>query len=269
MEPGATSEPAGACERTLADGSRDWLIREEPLVLEVAGREVLTMRTPGDDEHLALGFLLTEGAVERAADIAGCRSIPGAPAEGRADRLVVEAAVEPDRLRRQLTRSHEIRSSCGICGLADPAELLDDLRPLLPGTPRLPRGKIAELRETFEGGQALFARTGAAHAAAVFAADGTLLGKGEDVGRHNALDKAVGAAARAGAELSRSIAMLSGRAGFDLVLKCMRVRIPMVLSVSAPSAHSHDLCLAAGATLVGFVRADRMQVYTDGGRLGD
>jgi len=87
-------------------------------------------------------------------------------------------------------------------------------------------------------------------------------GHGEDVGRHNALDKAIGQAARSGADLGGAIAILSGRAGFDLVVKCLRVRIPIVVSVSAPSSLAFDLCEGAGATLVGFARGDRLQVYS-------
>ncbi len=90
---------------------------------------------------------------------------------------------------------------------------------------------------------------------------------GRDVGRHNALDKAIGLAARSGHDLTRGVAFLSGRAGFDLVLKCLRLRIGIILSVSAPSAMSFDMCKAAGATLVGFVRQRRHKVYWDGGRL--
>ena len=91
----------------------------------------------------------------------------------------------------------------------------------------------------------------------------------EDVGRHNALDKAIGQAMRAGGELSTAIALLSGRAGFDLVLKCLRLRMPVILSISAASALSFDVCQAAGATLIGFLREDRMKVYCANSRLSD
>ena len=117
------------------------------------------------------------------------------------------------------------------------------------------------------GRQSLFAATGGSHGALVATGDGRVWGHGEDVGRHNALDKAIGQAARSGADLGAAIAILSGRAGFDLVVKCLRVRIPIVVSVSAPSALAFDLCEAAGATLVGFARGDRLQVYTGAGRL--
>jgi FdhD protein len=257
---------AGAAERQLEDGSSDVLIREEPLVIEVAGQRVLTMRTPGDDENLATGFLLSEGVLQAASAVQDTRFLRGDPAELRADTLVVAVDLAQARIEGRLTRTHEIRSSCGICGLADPDELLEDLPPLLPGTPPVSLARIEALRARFVAAQRLFDRTGACHGAEIFGPDDRSWGRGEDVGRHNALDKAIGAAARAGHELAHGTAMLSGRAGFDLVLKCLRVRIPAILSVSAASAMSFDLCKAAGATLVGFVRPGRMKVYWSGGR---
>ncbi len=257
----------GTAERILDDGSPEVLIREEPLSIEVGGESVLTMRTPGADEELATGFLMTEDVIQSPADIEHADWQAGDPAALRADTIRLRLRSAATAPRGRLTRTHEIRPSCGLCGFANPEELLEDLPALLPAAPRLTAAAASALVARLPAVQPHFAATGASHSAAVFAADGTLWGSGEDVGRHNALDKAIGAAARAQHELARGIAVLSGRAGFDLVLKCLRVRIGVVLSVSAASAQSFDLCRAAGATLAGFVREGRMRVYLDGGRL--
>lgn len=260
--------PTGATARRLADGSEDLLVREEPLQLVVGEHRLLTMRTPGADLDLAIGFLLGEGVIANHDAVLAHRFSPGDPTALRADTLELTLRGPLDAVvRGRLTRTHEIRSSCGICGLTDADELLEGTLPLLPGVPRLDAAALESLRAGFEARQALFTATGACHGAALHAADGTLLGAGEDVGRHNALDKAIGAAARRGADLRRGIALLSGRAGYDLVIKCLRVGIPVILSISAPTALSHDLCAAAGATLVGFLRQGRRRVYCDGGRL--
>ncbi|MEM7202857.1 MAG: formate dehydrogenase accessory sulfurtransferase FdhD [Planctomycetota bacterium] len=267
----ADERPDGIAQRVLDDGTPEHLLREEPLVLDVGGDTLVTMRTPGDDEHLAVGFLLSEGVIRTAASVTDCQFTPGDAAAGTADTLHVRLEGHTgDREPRtgRLTRTHEIRSSCGLCGLANLDDLLDDLPPLLPALPRLTPAAIAAIRDHLVDQQTHFRTTGASHAAAICGEQGTLLALGEDVGRHNALDKAIGRAARGGAELARCVAMLSGRAGFDLVLKCLRVRIPVILSVSAASAQSFDLCQSAGATLVGFVRPDRQRVYLSGGRLG-
>jgi FdhD protein len=253
--------------RELADRTTDELIREEPLLLDVGGQQVLTMRTPGDDEALARGFLLSEGVIEADAQVRRVRFVPGDPAARSADTMLVDVDLPAEQLRGRLTRTHEIRSSCGVCGLASVEALLDELKPALPGVPKVSLRELREWRDRFVAGQRAFAKTGGCHGAALFAPDGSLLGEGEDVGRHNALDKAIGHAAAAGADLTRASAFLSGRAGFDLVLKCLRLRIPIVVSLSAASAASFDLCKGAGATLVGFLRAAGGKVYCDGGRL--
>jgi len=261
--------PPGAAARQLDGGESDLLIREEPLVIEAGGQRVVTMRTPGDDANLATGFLLSEGVITSPDAIAGIEFEAGDPSELRADTLKVDVDPKNAVIEGKLSRTHEIRSSCGICGLADPDELLEELPPLLPGTPSLTTAGIEQVRASFVSNQRLFDRTGACHGAEIFGPDGATWGRGEDVGRHNALDKAIGAAACAGHELAHGTAMLSGRAGFDLVLKCLRVRIPAILSVSAASALSFDLCSAAGATLAGFVRPGRLKVYCGHGRISD
>lgn len=228
------------------------------------------MRTPGQDFALALGFLLSEGVITDPAEIVDHAFEPGDPDAQRADtiRLTVATPVRAE-VRSRLTRTHEIRPSCGICGLTDASALLEELPPVLPGVPTLSRADVHARRRRFEELQNDFRATGACHGAALFSPDGEVWGEGEDVGRHNALDKAIGQAALAGHDLARATAVLSGRAGFDLVLKCLRLRVPLILSMSAASALSFDLCEAAGATLVGFLREDRMTVYYDAGRLSD
>ncbi len=259
---------SGFVERVLADGRHDRLVREEPLLLRIGDQDLLTMRTPGADPDLALGFLLGEGVLREPGELCDLRAVPAVPERGEPDTLVLTLAEGAHaQARGRLTRTHEIRSSCGLCGLGSVEALLDELPALLPGVPRIDRALVDHCRIEFTRRQRLFDATGACHAAALFTARGEVIGHGEDVGRHNALDKAVGAAARGGHELAQAIAMLSGRAGFDLVLKCLRVRIPVILSVSAPSAPSHDLCTQAGATLIGFVRPGRAQVYCDSGRV--
>lgn len=261
---------AGARQRGLPDGRFDHLVAEEPLLLVIDGQRLLTMRTPGNDADLALGFLLGEGIAASAADLASLQ-FQGKKAESdQPDELHVTLRTALGQLARaRLTRTHEIRGSCGICGSTDALAALDGSRPLLPGVPRVARtsisGWVAELRAR----QTLFAATGGSHAALVLSAKGDVLGFGEDVGRHNALDKAIGMASRLGADLSSAVAVLSGRAGFDLVIKCLRARIPVVVSVSAPSAAAFDLCQAAGATLLGFARGQQFVCYCGAQRLHD
>lgn len=256
--------PEGAAARTLADGRSDLLVREEPLLLVVHDQQLMTMRTPGRDDDLALGFLLGEGIVDSATDVLGSDFVAGAASARTTDELRLRLASPPGpQQRSRLARTHEIRSSCGVCGLADVTTMLDELPPLLPGVPKLAHARVGTLLSALTARQELFAATGGCHGALVAEAHdgGAILGTGEDVGRHNALDKAIGEAARRGADFARCVAVLSGRAGYDLVVKCLRVRVPVIVSVSAPSALAFDLCHAAGATLLGFARGDRHQVY--------
>lgn len=258
--------PHGTHRVTLPDGREDLLIREEPLLLEVGGQELLTMRTPGRDLDWATGFLLSEGVIPTHERILAAE--PTAARDGEPDRLRVRLSRESaEAASGRLTRVHEIRSSCGLCGLADVSSLLDGMPPLMPGVPAIDRAALTGLAARAAELQPLFRATGACHGAVLFGNDGTAWGHGEDVGRHNALDKAIGAAARAGHDLAHATAFLSGRAGFDLVIKCLRLGIGAILSVSAPSAQSVQICTAAGATLSGFVRGERAVTYCDQGRL--
>lgn len=265
-EPEHPRSPTGAAARRLASGRRDLLIEEAPLLLDVHGQQLLTMRTPGRDEDLARGFLLGEGIVRSVDEIVAIACTAGDERDPATAR--VQLTAQPAGLAKaRLARTHEIRSSCGACGIADPQALLDDAPALLPGVPRLAATTLTTLTAELTARQQLFALTGGCHGALLATADGTVVASGEDVGRHNALDKAIGEAAHKGVALSECIAVLSGRAGFDLVVKCLRTRIAVIVSVSAPSALAFDLCEAAGATLVGFVRGDRHEVYCGAERL--
>lgn len=273
------STPHGRDSRRLKDGSRDQLVREEPLRLEIDETRLVTMRTPGQDEDFAAGFLLSEGMVRTLDEVESFefkKGIPhGEPGPGPggsgfvADLVRIRLAEDRDRESmpaRSLRRVHEMRPSCGLCGIEDLEELLSETN-LVPGAPRFSLGDLPARLDAFHERQEVFGATGACHGAAIFDMDGEVRGFGEDVGRHNALDKAIGHAARKGTDFSQCLGMLSGRAGYELVAKLLRVRVPILVSVSAPSALSFDLCREAGATLIGFARGDRAKVYWDDGRL--
>jgi FdhD protein len=250
----------------------DWLVREEPLLLEVEGERVLTMRTPGDDESLALGFLLGEGVISSASEVLELKRVPAtaSPPEAAVD-VVRIALAEPARARGtsgRLTRAHELRASCGLCGRTSAEGLTAGLPRLEAGRPRLALRSLDLMVQALEDRQELFHRTGGCHGAAIFSASGELWSAAEDVGRHNALDKAIGKAARDGRDFRDAVAVLSGRGGFELVLKALRVGIAIVASVSAASSLAVEIAEEAGATLVGFVRpAQTPRVYADDGRL--
>ncbi len=260
--------PVGTSHRQLADGREDLLIDEAPLLIDVHGQQLMTMRTPGRDAELAAGFMLGEGIIASAADIISITCKDGNPAKSIADSAYIKLSQEPRGLAKaRLARTHEIRSSCGACGIADPQALIDDSPGLLPGVPRVKPSILTKLVAQLSDRQQLFSLTGGCHAAMLADSSGNVLASAEDVGRHNALDKAIGEAANKGVDLSSTIAVLSGRMGFDLAVKCLRVRISVMASVSAPSALAFDLCHAAGATLLGFVRGERHQVYCGADRL--
>lgn len=259
---------AGHRTHRLADGTEDRLVREEPLLLSVHGQQLTTMRTPGRDEDLAVGFLLGEGVITTIEDVHSVELVAGSAASQQPDEARVTLRRAPDAtVRGRLARTHEIRSSCGICGIADPSTLLDDLAPLLPGVPRLAADLVPRLVAALRQRQPLFDATGGSHGALLATADGEIVGVAEDVGRHNALDKAIGQAARAGCNFAHAIAVVSGRMGYDLAIKCLRTRIATLVSVSAPSSLAFELCSSSGATLLGFARGESFRVYTDSGRL--
>jgi FdhD protein len=229
---------------------------EEPLEIRIEGRPVaVTMRTPGHDEELALGFCLSEGLAPRGARL---------PADLAANVVEVDApGFEPGRLARSFYTS----SSCGVCGKGA-LEAVAVEAPRVESALRVELGVVASLPERLRAGQAAFASTGGLHATGLFTAGGELLCLREDVGRHNALDKVLGWAFGEGLlPLSASVLCVSGRLSFELVQKAAVGGCPVLVAVGAPSSLAVSLAGDRGVTLCGFVRDGRVNVYTEPWRI--
>jgi FdhD protein len=238
----------------LPEGGRgpDELAVEEPLEIRVNGEAVaVTMRTPGHDEELAIGFLLSEGITPLAASL---------PDDLAANTVEVRAeGFDPERLRRNFYTS----SSCGVCGKGA-LEAVAVEAPRVESDLRVSAALLAELPDRLHAVQPAFAATGGLHATGLFAADGDLLSVREDVGRHNAMDKVIGWAHLAGRlPLADNILCVSGRLSFELVQKAAVAGCPVLVAVGAPSTLAVDLAADRGVTLCGFVRDGRVNVYTD------
>ena len=241
---------------------------ESPLELRVEGRPVaVAMRTPGHDDELAVGFLVSESVVRRRTDLF---EITTCPSQADGGRVVDVLLARPEEVDFQsLTRHVFSASSCGICGKAA-AEAIFHHFPPLPAVSEawVDPGVVFVLPERLRQAQAAFARTGGLHASALFSAGGDLRLLREDVGRHNALDKVLGASVLADNwPLDHSILVLSGRVSFELMQKSLAARIPVVVAISAPSSLAVEFAQASGQTLCGFVRDGRMNVYSHPERL--
>ncbi|GAA2551475.1 formate dehydrogenase accessory sulfurtransferase FdhD [Pseudonocardia hydrocarbonoxydans] len=255
-----------------AQHTLDTLAAEEPLELRVGGRPLsVTMRTPGHDVELAHGFLLTEGVLGAAADIATARYCDSFDADGRNTYNVLDVALAPgvEPPDTSIERNFYTTSSCGVCGKAslDAVRLKTRFSPAadpLTVTPSL----LSALPDRLRAAQRLFDSTGGLHAAGLFTADGELLVAREDVGRHNAVDKVLGWALLDGrVPAAGTVLMVSGRASFELVQKAVMAGVPMLAAVSAPSSLAVELADDAGVTLVGFLRGETMNVYAGAQRV--
>jgi len=260
----------------VVDGVVSWrsdtMITEEPLEIRLGGKPlVVTMRTPGSDFDLTAGFLVSEGVVSRREQIRAIRYCAGAEADGANTYNIVDVDLAPDvRLPDfALERSFYTTSSCGLCGKAS----LDAVRTTASwdvdgDSARFAPKTVATFPDRLRDAQRLFDRTGGLHAAGLFRPDGDLLLLREDVGRHNAVDKLVGAAVREDLlPLRGSLLLVSGRASFELVQKALMAGIPALAAVSAPSTLAVDLAAESGMTLVGFLRGSSMNVYTGAERM--
>jgi FdhD protein len=239
------------------------LVRDAP---DTEAALAVTMRTPGEDIELTVGFLFSEGILQGPADIQQLE------------------AVGPDTVRVQLApglelpvddprfvRRFAVTSACGVCGKSsrEALEVFPTLPPPPAASPRVDPATVLALPERLRASQPVFGRTGGLHAAGLFDAAGKLLVAREDVGRHNAVDKVVGGLLRAGRLPAHDrLLAVSGRASFELVQKAVLAGLPLLAAVGAPSTAAVDLATAHGLTLLGFVRDGRFNVYAGGQRLG-
>lgn len=242
----------------------DAIAVEEPLEIRavVAGvehRVTVTMRTPGNDAELAVGFLMAERIVQRRGEVLDVRPCLTQPNLIRVDLADVCASRVSE-----IARNFVATSSCGLCGKTSLESVFASIpEALVAKEPCLTGRALQELPAKLRAAQAVFDRTGGLHAVAAFTFAGALVALYEDVGRHNAFDKLVGAAALAGGPaLDRSIVALSGRAGFELIQKAAIARVPVVAAIGAPSSLAVELADRAGITLIGFLRAASFNIYT-------
>lgn len=239
---------------------QDHLAREEPLEIRVRGRSFsLTMRTPGQDEELAAGFLLGEGLIRRREDL-----IQIEPCIRNEQGHVINVVLAPEIVVHfeHFTRHTFASSSCGLCGKA----AIDDIRrrfPPLVTDIEVEAHEMLHLPARMRQAQADFHLTGGLHAAALFDAAGQLLILREDVGRHNAVDKVLGnALLQLGLPLNDKILLVSGRLSFEILQKSLSAGVPILAAISAPSTLAAEFAHQSGQTLIGFLRDRRMNVYT-------
>lgn len=247
----------------LRQAARDRVAVEEPLELRVEGKAVaVLMRTPGNDEELAAGFLLSEGVITRRADIFELNRCPSLT--GDAVEHVIEVLLaKPDaRKLETLTRHVFSASSCGICGKATIASVHQHFPPLTAAREPVSAAMLQRVPADLLARQESFRSTGGLHAAALVERDGAVTQVREDVGRHNAVDKVLGRALLDDAlPLAASVLFVSGRISFEIVQKALAARIGVIAGVSAPTSLAIDFARASGQTLVGFVRDGRLNVY--------
>ena len=263
--------PIQTVERGASSPRSDLLAIEQPLQLCLNGFPLsITMRSPGSDLDLAVGFLFTEGIIKDVDQILSLRAESGDDSFGNpGDRVTIrlkpEVEVDSDRIRRNFYTS----SSCGVCGKLAMGAI--EVRPALrmrQSGPQFRADVIYRLADLLRRAQDAFDRTGGIHAAALFSPEGALLGLREDVGRHNAVDKLIGFALRDGTvPLGDSLILVSGRAGFELVQKSVMAAIPVLVAVGAPSSLAVEVAQHFGMTLLGFLRGQRFNIYSGGWRI--
>jgi FdhD protein len=263
---GASPAEVLAVEGEVARERLDSVAVEEPLEIRAGGpgqepvSVAVTMRTPGDDRELAVGFLFTEGLISSPGDLAAAEALH----PGKAGRIcnVVRVGLTRPFDGSSLKRNFFATSSCGICGKAALDQIAVKCPPVGPG-PAIGRSALVGFPGALRAAQAVFDRTGGLHAAGLFDAGGRLLALREDVGRHNAVDKLIGRAVLDGeVPLSERVLLVSGRTSFEILQKAAVAGLPIVCAVSAPSSLAISVADRLGITLVGFLRGPNFNIYT-------
>ena len=248
----------------LDNETEDWVAREEPLEIRVKGESiVVTMRTPGHDKELAIGFLLAEGVITNSSDVLEIAYCQQGEASLHKNILNVflspEVEINLDRLKRNVYAS----SSCGLCGKASIESLQNIFEPLNKIETVISVDKILNLAQKLRAKQSTFDKTGGLHAAGIFDRNGELLVLREDIGRHNAVDKILGHLfLKNRMPLEDCVLMVSGRASFEIIQKSLAGRVGIICAVSAPSSLAVDMAKESGQTLIGFLRERKFNVYS-------
>jgi FdhD protein len=274
---GVNSTKVTEVTKASAQLKDDLLAVEEPLEIRIGYGDqnnrsqkslVVTLRTPGHDFELALGFAYSEGIIDSISDIQSidyCEDVGKQQEKGNVVRIELSTNKIPDF--EKLERNFYMNSSCGVCGKAS----IDSVKvncEQLPEGPNINSAIINSLIGVMEEKQRIFEHTGGLHAAALFDTGGNILLMREDVGRHNALDKVIGATMLKNEfDLESCILLLSGRAGFELVQKAIRAGICVVAAVGAPSSLSVSLAQEFGMTLIGFLKKGKFNIYSDPARI--
>jgi FdhD protein len=257
----------GSILRRKADGSHecvtDEVAIEEPLEIRIDGKAIaITMRTPGNDEELAAGFLLSEGIVRQRDDL---RTVSPCLLPASFGNVVnVELGPNAKFIPSAMQRFGTISTSCGLCGKTTIESIRQQFPPIDPaGRGQIAEATLLELPARLRAAQGNFARTGGIHAAGLFDLDGNPIVVREDVGRHNAADKAIGRAFLDGLlPLGQHVLMVSGRSSLEIVQKALAAGIPIVAAVSAPSSLAVNFARESGQTLIGFLRPPTYNVYS-------
>lgn len=251
----------------------DEVIVEEPLEVRISGETLaVTMRTPGNDRELVLGFLLAEGVIAGAEDVSTLTHCGRTATEERENTIDVTLApgvrvAVDDETGMLARRGTLVSSACGVCGRRSIDDLLAHVAPLTTDA-RIDASIVSGAMSALRTRQPLFTATGGCHAASLVSFEGCHVATFEDIGRHNAVDKVVGAALLAKKlPLTDHFLVVSGRSSFEIVQKALSAGIPLVASVSAPSSLAIDLATRANVTLAGFVRGESMTLYSRGDRL--
>ena len=275
LSPGIREVPIVRVRGGVPEAADDRVAVEEPLEIRLrwgdrVQRLAVTMRTPGHDAALALGFLHGEGVVSAPADVLDVAHTPLQGGQRDPNIVVVDLAGHVTFDARRLERHVYTTSSCGICGKASLEAVAVAGAPTLPGGPSLRPETIHALPDALRQSQAVFEQTGGLHAAALFTEDGRLVRVREDVGRHNAVDKLVGSFLAEGARVPVAHGLLvSGRASFELAQKALMAGISVLAAVGAPSSLAVELADEHGMTLLGFVRDGRFNVYAGAERIAE